>query len=134
MRPALLRVREVDRRTESAIAALRRLAYQEYLQTAHWHRVRILALERGHHRCALCPTERELEVHHSNYARRGFEQSEDVVVLCRACHQRHHGTLRLATSRPVVPPRAPLVPASGLRWVSAKARGREVLGTHLNRE
>jgi hypothetical protein len=108
-------VREVDRRTESAIAALRRLPYQEYLQTSHWHRVRILALERGHHRCALCPAERELEVHHRNYARKGFEQADDVIVLCRACHQRHHGTLRLALSRPVVSQRAPVGPFSGLR-------------------
>src|SRR5687768_14112846 len=112
MRPALLRVREVDRRTESAIAALRRLPYQDYLQTAHWHRVRILAQMRPVPRA-----ERELEVHHRNYARRGFEQSEDVIVLCRPCHQRHHGTLRLAASRPVIPQRAPLAPASGLRWV-----------------
>jgi hypothetical protein len=107
VRPAPLRVREVDRRTESAIAALRRLPYQEYLRTAHWFRVSTLALERGHHRCALCPAERELEVHHRNYARRGFEQSEHVVVLCRPCHQLHHGTLR----------HVPVAPSSGLRWL-----------------
>ena len=50
------------------------------------HRVRTLALERGQHPCALCPAEKELEVHHRNYAYRGFEQigGRDRPLFARA--------------------------------------------------
>ena len=96
---APLRVREADRRTEYAIAALRRLPYREYLQTAHWHRVRTLALDRANHACALCPQTTALQVHHRTYAKKGFEQPEDLIVLCDDCHTRHHRTLALAQSK-----------------------------------
>ncbi len=111
------RLNDVNRRVESSIAALRRLPYREYLRSWHWHRVRALALERAGGECALCSETRGLEVHHKRYERKGFEQHEDVVVLCRACHQRHHDTLRLATNRRYSPARAPLVPASSIRWM-----------------
>jgi hypothetical protein len=38
------RLLDANRRTEYAIAALRRLPHREYLRTAHWYRTRILAL------------------------------------------------------------------------------------------
>jgi 5-methylcytosine-specific restriction endonuclease McrA len=85
-----LRLVETNRRVESAITALQRLPYREYLRTAHWQRVRLLALERARHACALCPATDRLQVHHRSYARRGFEQPEDVIVLCDDCHARHH--------------------------------------------
>src|SRR4051812_40144247 len=109
-----VRLLATDRRVETAIAALRRLPYREYLRTAHWQRVRVLALERARHACALCPAAERLEVHHRSYARKGFEQPEDVIVLCRHCHARHHGKPSLATVRGV-PLKAPLVPASSIR-------------------
>jgi hypothetical protein len=58
-------------------------------------------------------------VHHRSYARLGFEQPEDVVVLCRSCHTRHHRVLALdavrAKDRETV--KAPMVPASSIRWL-----------------
>lgn len=88
--------RGVNRRAECAIAALRRLPYREYLATAHWQRIRAWALDRAPRGCALCPATTKLQVHHRSYARRGFEQPEDVIVLCDTCHQRHHRQLALA--------------------------------------
>jgi 5-methylcytosine-specific restriction endonuclease McrA len=82
-----------DQQVESAIAALRRLPYRDYLRTSHWFRVREWALVRAQRACALCPATRELQVHHRSYARLGCEQPEDLIVLCRNCHQRHHGIL-----------------------------------------
>jgi hypothetical protein len=78
---------------ESAIAALRRLQYRDYLCTSHWKRVRAWALDRARHACALCPETKRLQVHHRSYARLGCEQPEDLVVLCRTCHERHHGMI-----------------------------------------
>jgi 5-methylcytosine-specific restriction endonuclease McrA len=111
------RFRDADRRTEQAIWFLRRLPYREYLRTAHWHRVRELALERARCVCALCPATDRLQVHHRNYARRGFEQPEDVIVLCEDCHGRHHATLAASRMAAYTPQRAPLVSASSIRWL-----------------
>jgi hypothetical protein len=60
-----------------------------------------------------------LDVHHKSYARRGFEQAEDVVVLCRDCHKRHHGVLAIADIRATdrEPIKAPMVPACAIRWL-----------------
>jgi hypothetical protein len=82
------RLSTTDERMESAIVALRRLPYSEYLKTTHWRRVRQWALERARRACALCPTTRDLQVHHRSYARVGCEQPEDLLVLCRRCHER----------------------------------------------
>ena len=111
------RFRDADRRTEQAIWLLRRLPYGEYLRTAHWSRVRDLALERARFACAICPARQRLQVHHRSYARRGFEQPEDVVVLCAECHGRHHENLIAARMASYTPRRAPLVHASSIRWV-----------------
>jgi 5-methylcytosine-specific restriction endonuclease McrA len=113
------RWRTVDQRTEHAIAALRHLPYWAYLRTFHWVRVKTLALERAHHQCALCPSTEHLDVHHKSYSRRGFEQPEDVVVLCRECHARHHRTLALTSVRATdrEPVKAPMVSSTEIRWL-----------------
>jgi hypothetical protein len=104
-------------------ARVRRLStmpFSEYLQTQHWHEVRQAELERAGYRCRLCnaaghdprePPKRsptggliltvraELNVHHRTYERRGCELPEDVITLCRECHERHHGINPLAPNR-----------------------------------
>lgn len=32
-----------------------------------------------------------LDVHHRTYKNRGNEKFADLIVLCRACHSKHHG-------------------------------------------
>lgn len=54
---------EVDGRVEQAIKLLRQLPYAEYLKTAHWQRVRGLALDHAGHQCELCSSTEALEVH-----------------------------------------------------------------------
>lgn len=93
------RLAAVNRQTESAIRALRRLPYREYLRTFHWRRTRELALERAGYQCALCPAREQLAVHHRSYLRLGFEQPQDLIVLCRECHETHHRRLRVAVIR-----------------------------------
>lgn len=67
------------------------LPYAEYLQTSHWQTVRAGALERSGHRCQVCNSDRELDVHHRTYERRGCERDTDVIALCRSCHALFHG-------------------------------------------
>ena len=99
-------VAEVDRCVESAISALRRMPYAEYLRTAHWQRVRVLALEQAGHACDLCGRDQQLEVHHRTYERLGFERQSDLIVLCHDCHRDHHKALVLRAIRATE--RAPL--------------------------
>lgn len=90
---------EVDQSLEQAITALRRLPYPEYMQTAHWQRVRALALESAGAACELCAGKVRLEVHHRTYERLGFERPDDVIALCHECHRDHHRALVLRAIR-----------------------------------
>lgn len=90
---------EVDRTVEQAILALRRLPYAEYLKTAHWQRVRELALGRADQQCELCSGTEALEVHHRTYERLGFERPGDVIALCHDCHRDFHRSLLLRAIR-----------------------------------
>src|SRR5205807_1450725 len=65
-------LRDANRRAEYAIAALRRLPHREYLQTAHWYRVRVLALGRAAYQCALY-------AQHSGDGNRGVRRSRDYA-------------------------------------------------------
>lgn len=90
---------EVDRSVEQAILMLRLLPYAEYLKTAHWQRVRELALEAAGQTCELCSSDHGLEVHHRTYARVGFERPADVITLCADCHRDFHRSLLLRAIR-----------------------------------
>ena len=75
----------------------RAMPYPEYLQTDHWQDLREEALERANHRCQVCNSnEDRLETHHRCYDRRGDELPEDLIVLCRTCHELFHKNGRLA--------------------------------------
>lgn len=65
--------------------------YAEYLQSPHWQLTRAAALERACHRCQLCNSSKRLQVHHRTYVRLGNEDPTDLTVLCRGCHEKHHG-------------------------------------------
>lgn len=73
-----------------------RAGYDAYLESPEWAERRTYYLARAMHRCQLCkraggPGGAGLNVHHADYSRLGAELEIDVIVLCRACHQRHHG-------------------------------------------
>lgn len=65
--------------------------YRAYLNSAEWRWKAKAAIETASG-CALCGATTELEVHHRTYARVGHERLNDLVVLCRRCHSRYHGT------------------------------------------
>lgn len=69
---------------------LKYMPYDEYLKTPHWQKVRELAIERASGKCQVCNSTKNLNAHHRNYSRRGDEQAEDIIVLCRDCHKLFH--------------------------------------------
>ena len=53
------------------IKNLKNLPYQEYLQTAHWQKIKVWALGFAKYRCMLCYSGGKLNVHHRTYERLG---------------------------------------------------------------
>ena len=72
-------------------ATPRQIEYREvYLKSAHWRRVREIALGDFEYRCAICYSPKDLDVHHRTYERLGNERVSDLTVLCRSCHSLFH--------------------------------------------
>jgi len=69
--------------------------YETYLNSREWRMRRKLVLELWGHRCCLCYSGEDLQVHHRTYARIGRELTTDLIVLCRDCHKRHHLSARI---------------------------------------
>jgi hypothetical protein len=79
------------------IKELKAMSYREYLCSPEWQILREMKLRKVGYRCRLCPCRGPLDVHHALYSPRGDEDTDDLVVLCRTCHQRHHGVLQEAS-------------------------------------
>lgn len=67
--------------------------YHRYLNSWHWRIMRQIKLWLSGHKCQLCASRHRLEVHHNTYERVGRESLNDLVVLCRQCHQKYHNKL-----------------------------------------
>lgn len=85
----------VSRRAVSAVLHFRRqrVYRTEYLHSEHWRQFRhewwLRHPEAG---CVDCGRrEHPLDLHHVTYLRRGRERDDDVVPVCRRCHDARHG-------------------------------------------
>jgi 5-methylcytosine-specific restriction endonuclease McrA len=66
----------------------------KYMEQPEWQQRRRQALARAGYRCQTCGRrDATLDVHHNNYQNYGDERLEDLVVLCRSCHQTFHGAV-----------------------------------------
>ena len=78
---------------------LQTMPYEQYLLTPEWQERRQLMLERAGHRCQICNSSSDLQVHHRTYERRGNENlgdattAGDLTVLCQSCHEKFHDRL-----------------------------------------
>ncbi len=73
---------------------LHRMPYSEYLASPEWKEIRRLAVKRRQWTCERCgrrARSHDLNVHHLTYDRRGYEDLEDLLVLCEPCHAKEHG-------------------------------------------
>ena len=65
-----------------------------YLKSQQWNTTRKSILKRDKYTCQSCGiSDVSLEVHHITYTRFMVEQPEDLVTLCRQCHQSIHDRL-----------------------------------------
>jgi 5-methylcytosine-specific restriction endonuclease McrA len=76
---------------QARAAQLRKMRFAEYRVQPEWQVRRVQALTRARYRCQMGAShEAPLDVHHNCYQNYGDERPEDLVVLCRACHQKFH--------------------------------------------
>jgi len=62
-----------------------------YYKTEHWRERRKEALEDSDNMCDECGSKNNLQVHHKNYFSLFREEDDDLVVLCKSCHEDLHG-------------------------------------------
>lgn len=67
--------------------------YNAYLKTDYWKKVSEAVKKRAEYRCQLCNSQHDLCAHHRTYEHRGNELNylNDLVCLCRRCHEIFHG-------------------------------------------
>lgn len=67
------------------------MSYADYLQSPEWKERARQARQRAGYRCQRCGSKQgPFEVHHRTYTRKGKERPDDLLVLCRICHQSAH--------------------------------------------
>jgi hypothetical protein len=69
---------------------LEEMEYEEFLESPEWHVLRLAALSAALERCNVCGGSVGLQVHHRDY-HDGRKAWHNLTVLCRDCHERHHG-------------------------------------------
>lgn len=78
----------------SRLEALGFDSYGAYLASPHWKGLRAKYRQSGRpQRCSVCRSHR-FQLHHLTYERLGAELLDDLVPLCRWCHDKTHGAER----------------------------------------
>ena len=91
--PEHLQMRDIAFNIEMRSIALTTMQYAEYLETWEWKAKRAQAIALAGGRCRLCNRPQDnviLNVHHRTYDRRGYEDMDDLTVLCQDCHAKFH--------------------------------------------
>lgn len=65
--------------------------YREYLESPEWKEKRTAVMERCNYWCEDCRRERAVHVHHLTYERIYNEDLEDLIGVCKSCHEDRHG-------------------------------------------
>jgi hypothetical protein len=65
------------------------------MRSAKWQAKRAARLELAGHRCEVCNSPHEIQVHHRTYERWGNELVSDLLALCRTCHCLFHAGGRI---------------------------------------
>lgn len=65
--------------------------YRAYIASGHWKMFRMSIIIKRGQQCQRCLTRGPVDLHHNTYANLFNEKPEDVELLCRSCHEIHHG-------------------------------------------
>lgn len=77
-------------------------SYDNYLKTEYWQSVAKAVKARAKFKCQVCNSPLDLVAHHRTYENRGkeLEHLDDLICLCRRCHEVFHGKISLAIEDP----------------------------------
>ena len=80
-----------DLRQQALLADYRGRPYAERRQTKEWAILKRQVHRRDGYRCRLCGRDDiQLNVHHRTYETYAEERLEDLITLCRTCHEHFH--------------------------------------------
>ena len=68
--------------------------YGEYLKSDYWREIREVKAHHCEYRCEKCGKQiklSEANIHHLNYDNLGHEDLDQLLFLCRPCHEKIHG-------------------------------------------
>jgi 5-methylcytosine-specific restriction endonuclease McrA len=78
-------------RQEALIKDYRKRSYAERRMTQEWAVLKKQVHRRDGYRCCLCGRDdMQLHVHHRTYETYAEERLEDLITLCRSCHEHFH--------------------------------------------
>lgn len=66
------------------------LRYVDYIVGKEWREKKIKFFNKYGKKCFACNSFKNINVHHLTYRNIGKEKDEDLVVLCRCCHEEYH--------------------------------------------
>lgn len=66
-------------------------SYKDYLDSDEWKKLRTRVRRRARGWCERCKVGPRADVHHLTYERLGNERLDDLVAVCRECHEHLHG-------------------------------------------
>lgn len=71
--------------------AARKNRYYKYLQSPQWRIFRAEIIKERGAKCEKCQKEtKQIQAHHKTYARIYKERKEDILLVCRECHEAIH--------------------------------------------
>jgi len=66
------------------------ITYHEFLKSSEWFTLRENVKARDCNQCRVCNKKTELVVHHKTYERWRLCLSEDLMTVCKKCHEKIH--------------------------------------------
>lgn len=81
----------------SAMRVQQKIDYNKYIETDEWHERSEQRKILDGYKCVICKSDKNLDVHHITYDRKGHEDiRHDLVTLCHDCHMKLHEEIKYA--------------------------------------
>lgn len=63
-------------------------SYRKYLKSKKWAIRRFKIFKRDDFECRICGSKKIIQVHHRTYERLKKERDEDLITVCKTCHDK----------------------------------------------
>ncbi|MSR87929.1 MAG: hypothetical protein EXS69_02080 [Candidatus Zambryskibacteria bacterium] len=71
--------------------------YKEYIKSDAWFERRDIYFFTHEKNCVACESAEHIDLHHMTYDRLGSERDEDLIPLCKVCHDQYHTIYKRAS-------------------------------------